>query len=159
MNHETTTRIADGNGGRVATPIARGPAPDSPAVEPETRQLSTRELLSRIFQTGQHLVTKEIELARAEVKADLETQLAMVKMLAVAAVGALLGVNLLFVAAVFALALWIPGWLAALVLAGVVLVVSAIVGYVGWQRRVKTPLAVTRKTVTEDMQWVKERLA
>ena len=158
MDHETT-RIAHDNGGRVATPIARGPAPDSQAIEPDSHQLSTRELLSRIFQTGSHLVTKEIELARAEVKADLEAELGMVKMLVAAAVGALLGVNLLLVAAVFALALWMPGWLAALALAAVVLVVSAIVGYVGWQRRVRTPLAVTRKTVTEDMQWVKERLA
>jgi hypothetical protein len=158
MDHETT-RIAHENGGRVATPIALGPAPGSPAIEPGTHALSTRELLSRIFQTGSHLVTKEIELARAEVKADLEAELGMVKMLAAAAVGALLGVNLLLVAAVFALALWMPGWLAALGLAAVVLVVSAIVGYVGWQRRVRTPLAVTRKTVTEDMQWVKERLA
>ena len=36
---------------------------------------------------------------------------------------------------------------------------QAIVGYIGWQRRVTRPLAVTRKTVTEDLQWVKERLA
>jgi hypothetical protein len=52
-----------------------------------------------------------------------------------------------------------PGWLAAVLVGGVILVISAIVGYIGWQRRVTRPLAVTRETVTEDMQWVKERLA
>jgi hypothetical protein len=121
--------------------------------------LSTRELVSRILKTGSRLVSKEIELARAEVKADLAAELAMIKMLAAAAVGALLGVNLLLVAAVFALTQWMPGWLAALVLAGIILVASAVVGYVGWQRRVTSPLAVTRKALTEDLRWAKERIA
>ena len=123
------------------------------------RLLSTRELVSRILKTGSRLVSKEIELARAEVKADLAAELTMIKMLAAAAIGALLGVNLLLVAAVFALTHWMPGWLAALVLAGILLVASAVVGYIGWQRRVTSPLAVTRKALTEDLRWAKERIA
>jgi len=60
---------------------------------------------------------------------------------------------------VFALALWLPGWLAALGLAGLMLAGAVVVGLVGWSPRVRSPLAVTRKTVKEDVQWARERLA
>jgi uncharacterized protein YciW len=43
--------------------------------------------------------------------------------------------------------------------AGGLLLIAAIVAYVSWQRRVTAPLALTRKTLKEDVQWAKERLA
>jgi Putative Actinobacterial Holin-X, holin superfamily III len=53
----------------------------------------------------------------------------------------------------------IPGWLAGLTVGCSVLVGAAIIGYLGWRRHVKSPLALTRKTLREDVQWVKERVA
>jgi len=44
-------------------------------------------------------------------------------------------------------------------LAALLLAVGGVLGLVGWRRRVSSPLAMTRKTVKEDMQWAKERLA
>ena len=125
----------------------------------EARSLSTRELVSRLLKAGSLLVAKEVELARAEIKADLRAELGMVKLLIAAVLIAVLGLNLLLVSAVFALTQWLPGWLAALGLAGVLLVLSVGLGLIGWARRVSSPLAITRKTVKEDMQWAKERLA
>ena len=129
------------------------------ALDHEARSLSTRELVSRLLKAGSLLVAKEVELARAEIKADLKAELGVVKLLIVAALVAVLGLNLLLVSAVFALTQWLPGWLAALALAGMLLVVGLGLGLVGWARRVSSPLAITRKTVKEDMQWAKERLA
>jgi membrane protein len=83
----------------------------------------------------------------------------MVKLLVTAGVVAVFGVNMLLVAAVFALTVWIPGWLAALGVAVLLLAIGGLLALVGWKRRVSAPLAVTRKTVKEDMQWAKERLA
>jgi uncharacterized membrane protein YqjE len=140
---------------RVPAPMALGPV----GAGHNGRDLSTRELLSQIVHTSSRLVSTQVELARAEVKADIEAQLRMAKLLAAAAVGGLLGLNLLLVAAAFALARWMPAWLAALALGGLVLAISAVVGYIGWRKRVTRPLEVTRKTVTEDVQWVKERLS
>jgi hypothetical protein len=37
--------------------------------------------------------------------------------------------------------------------------VAATLGYIGWKRMVTNPLALTRQTLKEDVQWVKERLA
>jgi hypothetical protein len=124
-----------------------------------TRQLSNRALISEITGKASLLARKEIELAKAEIRADFGAQLGMVKALSIAAIAALLGLNLLFVAGVLALALTIPGWLAALLVGGALIVVGAIAGYVGYRRMVTKPLAVTRQTLKEDVRWVKERLA
>ena len=102
---------------------------------------------------------KEIELARAELKADLRAQLLIAKRLATAAVLALLGIDLLLVAVVFALAHVMPGWLAALAVGVLLLAAGAAVGLVAWRGRVRVPLAVTRKNVKEDLEWAKEHLA
>ena len=125
---------------------------------PPARSLSMLELVRQLLQTGSLLIKKEVELARAELKADLQAQLLMAKGLAVAAVVALLGINLLLVAVVFALAHVMPGWLAALALGVLLLVVGGAIGLTAWRRRVSAPLAATRKHVKEDLEWAKEHL-
>ena len=129
------------------------------SIDPETQSLSTRQLLTRLLETVSLLVTKEVELARAEIRADMKAELSMVTLLIGAGVFGVFGVTMLLVAAVFALAVWMPGWAAALVIAGILLLIGAVLALVGWQRRVSAPLAVTRQTVKEDVQWAKERLA
>jgi protein-S-isoprenylcysteine O-methyltransferase Ste14 len=82
----------------------------------------------------------------------------MAKRLAVAAVLALLGISLLLVAVVFALAHVMPAWLAALALGVLLLVVGGAIGLVAWRGRLRAPLAATRKHVKEDLEWAKEHL-
>jgi len=123
------------------------------------RELSNRELLGEITGKASLLVRKEIELAKAELRADFKAQLSMVTMLAVAAVIALVGVNILVVAGVLALGLVMAGWLAGLIVAFVLLAGAGVVGYIGSRRILTNPLAVTRQTLKEDVRWLKERLA
>jgi len=123
------------------------------------RELSNRALIKEITGKVSVLAQKEFELAKAEIRADLKAELTMIKVLGFAAIAALIGVNLILVAPILALALVIPGWLAALAVGGGILVTAAIVGYIGWRRHVTRPLLLTRQTLKEDMQWVKERLA
>ena len=123
------------------------------------RELSNRELLREITGKVSVLAQKELELAKAEVRADLKAELGMIKTLVAAAVIGLIGVNLLLVAPILALALVIPGWLAALIVGGGILVIAAVLGYIGWRQHVRTLLPLTRQTLKEDMRWVKERLA
>ncbi len=122
------------------------------------RGLSNRELIGQITAKASLLARKEIELAKAEIRADVQAELVTAKALGIAALAALLGINLFLVAAVLSLAASIPGWLAALIIGGVLLVIGAVAGYLGWRRMVTAPLALTRRTLKEDMQWVKERL-
>jgi hypothetical protein len=78
--------------------------------------------------------------------------------LGVATVAALVGVTLLLVSGVLGLAMLMPGWLAALIVAGVVFGVGAGAGYMGWQQRPRSPLALTRKSLKEDWEWLKEQV-
>jgi uncharacterized membrane protein len=128
---------------------------DSDAV----RALSNRELIAEITATVARLARAELELAKAEIRADVQAELATVKLAALAALAVLLGVNMLLVAGVLALATSIPGWMAALVVGGAFLVGGVVAGYIGWRHMVTNPLALTRQTVREDARWVKERLA
>jgi putative superfamily III holin-X len=52
-----------------------------------------------------------------------------------------------------------PGWQAGLIVSAAMLALGAAAGLVGWAKRVKRPLGLTQKTLKEDAQWAKERLA
>ena len=125
----------------------------------DTEELPTRKLVGEITAKAYLLVRKELDLAKSELHADLRAQLAMVKGLAVAIVAGICGLTMLLVAAAAGLAHVMPGWLAALVVGGVVLAIAAGAGLYGWSRRVRSPLAVTRRTLKEDLQWAKEQLS
>jgi hypothetical protein len=133
--------------------------PMTPRTVASARSLSNRELIGQITAKASLLAKKEIDLAKAEIRADLQAQVGMAKAFGIAAIAALLGVNLLLVAVVLALATSLPGWIAALIVGGVMLAIGAVMGYIAWRRLVTNPLALTRQTLKEDMRWVKERLA
>jgi hypothetical protein len=121
--------------------------------------LSTTELVRQVAAKATLLVQKEVELARNEVRHDVASELAMAKRLGVAAVAGIVTLNLLLMAAVFALTPYVPGWLTALVLAGVALVAALLAGLLAWRAHVSRPLALTRRTVMEDIRWAKEQMA
>jgi Putative Actinobacterial Holin-X, holin superfamily III len=125
------------------------------------RALSLRELVTELTRKASLLARKEIALAKSEAKEDLRAEIRMASGLGVAGVCALITVQLLLVAVVFALAEAevMSGWLAALVVAAVVLAIGTVAGLVGWAKRVRVPLDTTRRTVQENLRWVKERTA
>src|SRR3954452_15473868 len=106
---------------------------DMPQGQEPTASLSTPALVTEAAREAITLMKSEIELARSELKEDLRAEIAAATGLSVAAVCALLVVNLLLVAAVFALASAMPGSLAALVVAAAVALAGAIAGIVGWK--------------------------
>ena len=119
----------------------------------------TVELVREVASKATLLVGKEVELARVELKNNFASEVAMVKSVAVAAVASIVSLNMLLVAAVFALAPRLEPWLAAFVLAGVALVVGLITGLAGWRHHVARPLALTRRTLEEDVRWARGQLA
>jgi hypothetical protein len=121
--------------------------------------MSNRELIGHTIENATLLVKKEIELARAELRADLKAEAAMAKGLGIAGLCALCGLNLLLVSLVLALGTVMAAWASALIVAAVVLAIGSVAGLVGWGKRVKDPLSATRRTLREDLQWVKERIA
>ena len=118
----------------------------------------TSALLSKVSRELSELTKKELELAKAEIRADLKKEIAMARSFAIAAVAALCFLDMLFVAAAFWLSAFLPGWAAALIVAGGLLLFAVAFGWIGWKKKV-TPLESTRKTLKENWQWAKSRIA
>lgn len=140
----TTTPVRPGNG--AATGVDG------------IHHLSTIELVKQITSDVSHLAQKQVELAKAELKADLKSEVVMVGGLSVAAATALCTLNLLLVTVVLALTTVMPGWQAGLLVSAATLVVTAVVALLAWSKRVRSPMARTKRTLREDVQWTKERL-
>ena len=119
---------------------------------------STRALVGEIGSELVQLAQTKVDLARAELAGNVRSGRRALVGLGVATVAALVGVTLLLVSAGLGLAMLVPGWLAALVVAGIVLGVGAGAGYIGWQQRPSSPLALTRKSLKEDWEWLKQQV-
>jgi hypothetical protein len=122
-------------------------------------QLTTAQLVKEIASAVGLLAKKQIELAKAELRADVRTEAFSIGGLGVAAVAALTAINLLLVTAVLALGLVMPAWLAGLLVTGVVLLFAAIAATLSWRRRVRSPFVRTRQALKEDIRIIKERTA
>ncbi len=120
---------------------------------------STVALMGDFATQAVALAKKEIELAKVELREDLGKEVAAMGRLAVAGLAGFLTVNLLLVTGVLALARTMPVWGAGLLASGVTLLLAVIMGMSGWRRITRAPLERTRKTLREDAQWAKERLA
>ncbi len=125
------------------------------------RAMSTRQIVVELANKTSLLARKEVALARSEVREDLRSGARMASGLGVAGMCALLALQCLLLALVLALADAgvVRGWLAALLVAAAVLVVGAAAGLVGWSKRVREPLDATRRSLVENVRWVKERTA
>ena len=121
--------------------------------------LSTAELIKEITSHVGILVKKQIELAKTELRADLRAEAVTLRNLGLAALGALVTVNLLLVTAVLALGRVMPGWAAGLLVSAFTALLAGIAAALGWGGRLRKPMARTRHTLDEDVRWTKERLA
>lgn len=125
------------------------------------RGASTKDLVTQLAQKASLLARKEIELAKAELKDDVRSEIKMASGLGVAGVCALVTLQLLLTAVVFALFEGdvLPGWAASLVVAAVVLAIGTAAGLWGWAKRVRKPLDTTRRSIEENLRFAKERIA
>jgi len=133
--------------------VVRGSSPAA------LEHMTNRELIGYISQNALKLAKSEVELAKAELKADLKKEVGMAKGLGVAGLCAIWAVSLMLMACALALGTVMAEWAAALVVAGGVLLVGTVAGLVGWGKRVQKPLETTLRTLKEDARWAKERLA
>lgn len=120
--------------------------------------LSTPQLVAGLTSEMRELVRKEVALAKAELRVDLKQEAKTAKWLALAVVMALCFVNMLFVAAALLLARWISPPLAALAVAGGLLILAAVFASLGRASLVK-PMETTRRTLNESWAWAKNRIA
>ncbi|HEY5451744.1 MAG TPA: phage holin family protein [Polyangia bacterium] len=122
-------------------------------------RLSTVQLVREIAVQASLLVKKQVQMAKTELKADARTEAKVAGGLGIAAVGVIITVTLLLVTGALALALVMPAWGAGLIVTGVVAAAVAIVAGLSWKRRVRTPLATSRRELKQDVRFTRERFA
>jgi predicted phage tail protein len=124
----------------------------------EDRSLAA--LISGLFQDLRLLFTQEMNLAKCELEQKVSAVSNSAINIAIGAVLALGGSFVLLAALVLVLDLFMPGWVAALVVAFVFLSVGGLILFVGVQklRTMKYVPERTIRTVEDGARMVKERL-
>lgn len=108
----------------MASAAAPGPAP---------RKKSVFALLADIPTLVTDLVQREIDLIKTEITEKLKALGIGVGLIAVALTVLLGMLGVLLTAAILALSLVMPGWLAALLVAAVLLIIAVILGLIGYR--------------------------
>lgn len=116
-------------------------------------------LVSGAVEKAERLVRQEAELAKAEIRDDLRAELKTAKDAGIALVTALSFLQMLLVAAVFALSRTMPGWAAALLVSAPLLVLTVVFIMLVRSRHVTSPLRETRRSLEETLQWARNRFA
>jgi membrane protein len=121
------------------------------------RDMSTGELIGFITERTRELVRDEIELAKSEARSDVRAEVRAAIGMTAGGVLMICGLTMCFVAVALALSTVIMPWAAALIVAGVVLVCGGIILMVGKKRIVRAPLARTRESIKENVEWASGR--
>lgn len=108
-------------------------ASEASAAPAQPRKRSVFALLAEIPTLVTDLVQREIELVKTEVVTKLKALGVGVGVIAVALLVLLAMLGVLLSAAIFALSQVMPGWLAALLVAAVLLIIAGILGLIGYR--------------------------
>jgi len=128
-----------------------------PSLEVEER-ISLGGLLSELVSQVEQLMSAHLRLLREELTTDGRKMAVQSMGLVVGAVLAVLGLAFLGVAALAGLALVLPGWAAALIVAAVFLLGGGVLAYLSLQqlRRID-PTNRTREETQETLAWLTRR--
>jgi membrane protein len=151
-----------GAGGAVP-PATGGPEPVGPlppTVTTTDGARGTATLLRSIANDLSTLVTKQIELAKQEVREMVASRARAMAFLAVSAVLGLFIVGFLGMAGAEALALVLPRWAAMLIVAGVFVLIAVIAVLVARAqlRAGASKPELTQESLKEDVEWAKQQL-
>jgi len=105
------------------------------------------------------LVQAEVALARAELQSSLQDKAVGIGLFVAAAVAGWLALQGLLITLGFVIALFLPGWAAALIVTALLAVAAGIAALIG-RRRLATPISVdtTKRNVQEDLAVAKSHL-
>jgi hypothetical protein len=121
--------------------------------------LSLGAIISGAVEKAERLVRQEAELAKSEIRQDLRAEVEAAKNAGIALVTAFSFLQMLLVAAVFALSRTMPGWAAALLVSAPLLVLTVVLVMLVRSRHVTSPLRETRRSLVETLQWARNRFA
>lgn len=121
---------------------------------------SVREIIQALQPQVQELVSKQVELAKSEITPVAKRAGIAAGLLAAAGVVMLVFLILLSFTGVYILALFLPLWVSALIVTGVLLVIAAILGGIGASilRSLDPAPRRTIRGLQQNVDWVKGQL-
>ena len=117
--------------------------------------LPTAELVRQTLDETKELVRLEVALAREDIRSELKQLKTAGILLGIAAALAVVAIAMLDVAVVIALGNTVS---AALIVALIVVVEVAVIGFIGYRKLPKAPLQRTRERLTSDVRELKEHV-
>ena len=123
-------------------------------------QRSVPEVLEDIASNLAQIVQAEFRLAKTELKEGAEKVAEPVATLGAGVALAFYGLGFLLLAAVYAMSLVVAGWLAALIVGGVLAIAAGILMSAGRTKLKRANLVhdKTIRTLEEDVQWAKQQI-
>jgi uncharacterized membrane protein YqjE len=123
-------------------------------------QRTVPELLQDIVSNIQSIVRSEVRLAKTEIKEEASKAVKPGTALGAGLVVGLYGMGFLLLAVVYALSIVVAGWLAALIVGGVLAIASAIMVSSSLKKlkQVNPTPEKTIRTLEENVQWAKDRI-
>jgi len=141
------------------------PSPPPPFSGPAGERLKSEAdslgtLVSGVLSDLQELVRAEMALARTEIKEDAQEAGKAVGAMVAGGIVGLVGFIFLMLAVTYALALVLPLWASALIVAAVLLIVAAVVAMWGKKQLGASNLAPeqTIESLKEDSEWAKRQI-
>jgi len=120
---------------------------------------SIRQILQEIVSSVTDIIESQIRLASAEIKRDLNERSKAAVALIIAGVLLFYAVGLVLLGVVFALSLFWPAWLAALVPAAMIALIAGVLFFTGRERVRQPPkLEMTAQTVEDNLKWLKNQM-
>ena len=121
---------------------------------------SLGELFSDLSSDLSNLMRKEVQLAKTEMSENISRTVKNAILLVVAAIFVVFALFALIVAAIYGLSTIVAPWLAALIVAGALLVIAGALAMIGLSALKKASLAPkeTVRTLQEDVQWAKQQI-
>jgi len=127
---------------------------------PPLRERPIGEIAGELTRDLSLLVRQELELAKAEMAQKGKTAVPGLEMLGAAGAAGLVAVGALTACAVLVLAIFLPSWLAALVVGAVLAAAAYLLAKRGKEQVAKAGAPIpeqTIETVKEDLEWAKTR--
>jgi uncharacterized membrane protein YqjE len=123
-----------------------------------TGDRSLAEIIKDTLSNVQDIIRSEVQLAKIEVKQEAVKASAAGLMFGAAAVTGFLGLGFCCLCIVYALALVLPAWAAALIVGVALCIIAGIAASIGMERwkKIKMP-EKTMFTVKEDVEWMRSQ--
>lgn len=133
----------------MATPVE----PNSQPLSGTAGERTIGQLVADVSTDLSQIVRTEVELAKAEIKADVTHAGKGIGMFAGAGVLALYGLGVLFLGLAGVIAIWLPWWAGLLIIAGVIFVIAGILALVG-KKQVSQVQGKPQKTIAQAQETV-----